>query len=102
MFKMMFSLQWKEFNRGKAVGGKLLAKILKWFGIIYVAVMAFLMGIIASAYGGPLAEFPLEEGTTASFFVRQQAVDLRISSFLIVLRYFVQATPSCEHQEHFC
>ena len=49
MFKIMFSLQWKEFNRGKAVGGKLVAKIFKWIGIIYVAFMTFLMGIIASA-----------------------------------------------------
>ena len=34
MFKLMFGLQWKEFNRGKAVGGKLVGKIFKWFGII--------------------------------------------------------------------
>ncbi len=33
MFKLMFGLQWKEFNRGKAVGGKLVGKIFKWFGI---------------------------------------------------------------------
>jgi hypothetical protein len=44
MFKIMFSLQWKEFNRGKAVGGKLVAKIFKWIGIIYVAFMTFLRG----------------------------------------------------------
>ena len=41
MFKLMFGLQWKEFNRGKAVGGKLVGKIFKWFGIIYFALMAF-------------------------------------------------------------
>ena len=39
MFKLMFGLQWKEFNRGKAVGGKLFVKILKWLGIIYFALM---------------------------------------------------------------
>ncbi|MDB4093070.1 DUF5687 family protein [Flavobacteriaceae bacterium] len=89
---MMFSLQWKEFNRGKAVGGKLVAKILKWFGIIYFAFMAFMMGIIASAYGGPLAEFPLEDGTTASFlYVNKQLIYVFV--YLIVMRYFVQSLP---------
>ena len=92
MFKIMFSLQWKEFNRGKAVGGKLVAKILKWFGIIYFAFMAFMMGIIASAYGGPLAEFPLEDGTTASFlYVNKQLIYVFV--YLIVMRYFVQSLP---------
>jgi hypothetical protein len=92
MFKMMFSLQWKEFNRGKAVGGKLVAKILKWVGIIYFAFMAFMMGIIASAYGGPLAEFPLEDGTTASFlYVNKQLIYVFV--YLIVMRYFVQSLP---------
>ena len=75
MFKMMFSLQWKEFNRGKAVGGKLVAKIFKWIGIVYLAFAAFGMGIIASAYGGPLAEFPFEEGTTVPFlYVNKQLI----------------------------
>ncbi|MDA9622950.1 DUF5687 family protein [Flavobacteriaceae bacterium] len=88
----MFSLQWKEFNRGKAVGGKLVAKILKWVGIIYFAFMAFMMGIIASAYGGPLAEFPLEDGTTASFlYVNKQLIYVFV--YLIVMRYFVQSLP---------
>ena len=92
MFKMMFSLQWKEFNRGKAVGGKLVAKIFKWIGIIYVAFMTFLMGIIVSAYGGPLAEFPLEEVTTAPFlYVNKQLIYVFV--YLIVLRYFVQSLP---------
>ena len=92
MFKMMFSLQWKEFNRGKAVGGKLVAKIFKWIGIIYVAFMTFLMGIIVSAYGGPLAEFPLEEGTTAPFlYVNKQLIYVFV--YLIVMRYFVQSLP---------
>ncbi|MDC0117201.1 DUF5687 family protein, partial [Flavobacteriaceae bacterium] len=89
---MMFSLQWKEFNRGKAAGGKLGAKILKWFGIIYFAFMAFLMGIIASFYGGPLAEFPLEDGTTVPFlYVNKQLIYVFV--YLIVLRYFVQSLP---------
>ena len=92
MFKMMFSLQWKEFNRGKAVGGKLFAKILKWLGIIYVAFMTFLMGIIASSYGGPLAEFPFEEGTTVPFlYVNKQLIYVFV--YLIVMRYFVQSLP---------
>ena len=50
MFKLMLGLQWKEFNRGKAVGGKLVGKIFKWVGIVYFAFMAFMMGIIASSF----------------------------------------------------
>ena len=92
MFKMMFSLQWKEFNRGKSVGGKLVAKIFKWFGIIYFAFMAFMMGIIASAYGGPLAEFPLKEDSIAPFlYVNKQLI--YVFAYLIVMRYFVQSLP---------
>ena len=92
MFKLMFGLQWKEFNRGKAVGGKLVGKILKWFGIIYFAFMAFMMGIIASAYGGPLAEFPLKEDSIAPFlYVNKQLI--YVFAYLIVMRYFVQSLP---------
>ena len=92
MFKMMFSLQWKEFNRGKSVGGKLVAKIFKWLGIIYFAFMAFMMGIIASAYGGPLAEFPLKEDSIAPFlYVNKQLI--YVFAYLIVMRYFVQSLP---------
>ncbi|MDA9213527.1 DUF5687 family protein, partial [Flavobacteriaceae bacterium] len=84
MFKMMFSLQWKEFNRGKAVGGKLVAKILKWFGIIYFAFMAFLMAIIAS--------FPIEEDVIAPFlYVNKQLI--YVFAYLIVMRYFIQSLP---------
>jgi len=89
---MMFSLQWKEFNRGKSVGGKLVAKIFKWLGIIYFAFMAFMMGIIASAYGGPLAEFPLKEDSIAPFlYVNKQLI--YVFAYLIVMRYFVQSLP---------
>ena len=84
MFKMMFSLQWKEFNRGKAVGGKLVAKILKWFGIIYFAFIAFGMGIIAS--------FPIEEDVIAPFlYVNKQLI--YVFAYLIVMRYFIQSLP---------
>ena len=92
MFKMMFGLQWKEFNRGKAVGGKLVGKIFKWAGIVYFAFMAFMMGIIASAYGGPLAEFPLKEDSIAPFlYVNKQLI--YVFAYLIVMRYFVQSLP---------
>ena len=92
MFKIMFSLHWKEFNRGKSVGGKLVAKIFKWLGIIYFAFMAFMMGIIASAYGGPLAEFPLKEDSIAPFlYVNKQLI--YVFAYLIVMRYFVQSLP---------
>ena len=88
----MFGLQWKEFNRGKSVGGKLLAKILKWFGIIYFAFMAFMMGIIASRYGGPSMELPVEEDTIAPFlFLNKQLI--YVFAYLIVIRYFIQSLP---------
>jgi len=84
MFKLMFGLQWKEFNRGKAVGGKLFVKILKWLGIIYFALMAFFMGIIAS--------FPIEEDSVAPFlYVNKQLI--YVFAYLIVMRYFIQSLP---------
>ena len=49
MFKTVLSLQWKEFNRGKSVGGKLAAKIFKWFWYNLFCFMSLMMGIIASA-----------------------------------------------------
>ena len=84
MFKLMFGLQWKEFNRGKAVGGKLVGKILKWFGIVYFAIMSFMMGIIVS--------FPIEEDSVAPFlYVNKQLI--YVFAYLIVIRYFVQSLP---------
>ena len=92
MFKTVLSLQWKEFNRGKSVGGKLVAKILKWFWIIYFAFMSVMMGIIASAYGGPSMEFPIKENSTAPFeFVNGQLI--YFFAYLIVMRYFIQSLP---------
>ena len=92
MFKTVLSLQWKEFNRGKSVGGKLVAKILKWFWISYFAFMSVMMGIIASAYGGPSMEFPIKENSTAPFeFVNGQLI--YFFAYLIVMRYFIQSLP---------
>ncbi len=92
MFKTVLSLQWKEFNRGKSVGGKLVAKIFKWFWIIYFAFMSVMIGIIASAYGGPLMEFPIKENSTAPFeFVNGQLI--YFFAYLIVMRYFIQSLP---------
>ena len=54
--------------------------------------MAFMMGIIASAYGGPLAEFPLKEDSIAPFlYVNKQLI--YVFAYLIVMRYFVQSLP---------
>ena len=96
MFKTVLSLQWKEFNRGKSVGGKLVAKIFKWFWIIYFAFMSVMMGIIASAYGGPSMEFPIKENSTAPFeFVNGQLI--YFFAYLIVMRYFIQSLPVFEN-----
>ena len=92
MFKTVLSLQWKEFNRGKSVGGKLVAKIFKWFWLIYFAFMSVMMGIIASAYGGPSMEFPLENNSLAPFeYVNGQLI--YFFAYLIVMRYFIQSLP---------
>ena len=92
MFKTVLSLQWKEFNRGKSVGGKLVAKIFKWFWLIYFAFMSVMIGIIASAYGGPLMEFPLENNSLAPFeYVNGQLI--YFFAYLIVMRYFIQSLP---------
>ena len=54
--------------------------------------MAFMMGIIASSYGGPLAEFPLKEDSVAPFlYVNKQLI--YVFAYLIVMRYFVQSLP---------
>ena len=90
--KQVLSLQWKEFNRGKSVGGKLVAKIFKWFWLIYFAFMSVMIGIIASAYGGPLMEFPLENNSLAPFeYVNGQLI--YFFAYLIVMRYFIQSLP---------
>ena len=92
MFKTVFSLQWKEFNRGKSVGGKLVAKIFKWFWLIYFTIMSVLMGVIASAYGGPSMEFPIENNSLAPFeYVNGQLI--YFFAYLIVMRYFIQSLP---------
>jgi hypothetical protein len=92
MFKTVLSLQWKEFNRGKSVGGKLAAKIFKWFWLIYFAFMSLMMGIIASAYGGPSMEFPIEKNSLVPFeYVNGQLI--YFFAYLIVMRYFIQSLP---------
>ena len=92
MFKTVLSLQWKEFNRGKSVGGKLVAKIFKWFWIIYFAIMSVMIGILASAYGGPSMEFPLENNSLAPFeYANGQLI--YFFAYLIVMRYFIQSLP---------
>ena len=92
MFKTALSLQWKEFNRGKSIGEKLVAKILKWFWIVYFAFMSVMMGIIASSYGGPSMKFPIKSDSLASFeYVNGQLI--YFFAYLIVMRYFIQSLP---------
>ena len=69
-----------------------LQKYLNGFGIIYFAFMSVMMGIIASAYGGPSMEFPIKENSTAPFeFVNGQLI--YFFAYLIVMRYFIQSLP---------
>ena len=92
MFKMFLKLNWKEFNRGSSISTKLVAKIFKWFWIIYFAFMSVMIGIIASAYGGPTMEFPLNEDSAIPFlYVNKQMI--YFFAYLIVMRYFIQTLP---------
>ena len=82
MFKMFLKLNWKEFNRGNSISIKLVAKIFKWFWIIYFAFISFMIGIIASAYGGPTMEFPLKEDSAIPFlYVNKQMIYFFSHSF---------------------
>lgn len=79
MFKMFLKLNWKEFNRGASISTKLVAKILKWFWIIYFAFMSLLLAVIASDLSEPF------------LYVNKQLIYFFI--YLIVIRYFVQSLP---------
>ena len=90
MFKTVFSLQWKEFNRGKSVGGKLATKIFKWFWIVYFALMSFLMSIIVALPSND-NEFENLRGDDPFSFVNSQLI--YFFAYLIVMRYFIQSLP---------
>ena len=90
MFKLMFGLQWKEFNRGKAVGGKLVTKIFKWFWIIYFALMSFLMAIIVALPSNDKAVESLK-GDDPFSLVNSQLI--YFFAYLVVIRYFIQSLP---------
>jgi hypothetical protein len=79
MFKMFLKLNWKEFNRGASISTKLVAKILKWFWIIYFAFISLGLAVIASDLSEPF------------LYVNKQLIYFFI--YLIVIRYFVQSLP---------
>ena len=91
MFKTVFSLQWKEFNRGKSVGGKLATKIFKWFWIVYFALMSFLMSIIVALPSND-NEFENLRGDDPFSFVNSQLI--YFFAYLIIMRYFIQSLPT--------
>ena len=79
MFKMFLKLNWKEFNRGASISTKLVAKILKWFWIIYFAFISIGLALIASDLSEPF------------LYVNKQLIYFFI--YLVVIRYFVQSLP---------
>ena len=84
MFKMFLKLNWKEFNRSKSLGGKTVAKVFKWFGIVYVAILSLAWGIILS--------WPKEEDVMAPFLnINKQLIYGLV--YLVVMRYFIQSLP---------
>ena len=76
---MFLKLNWKEFNRGASISTKLVAKILKWFWIIYFAFISMGLAVIASDLSEPF------------LYVNKQLIYFFI--YLIVIRYFVQSLP---------
>ena len=84
MFKVFLKLNWKEFNRSKSLGGKTIAKILKWLGIIYFAFLSIAWGIILS--------WPKEDDVMAPFLYINKQLIYAIA-YLVVMRYFIQALP---------
>lgn len=80
MFKMFLKLNWKEFNRGSSISTKLVAKIFKWFWIIYFALISVPIAYIASNYD----EQPF-------IYVNKQMI--YFFAYLIVMRYFIQTLP---------
>ncbi len=84
VFKVFLKLNWKEFNRSKSLGEKTIAKIFKWFGIIYFAFLSIAWGIILS--------WPKEDDVMAPFFyINKQLIYALV--YLVVMRYFIQALP---------
>ena len=81
---MFLKLNWKEFNRSKSLGGKTVAKVFKWFGIVYVAILSLAWGIILS--------WPKEEDVMAPFlYINKQLIYALV--YLVVMRYFIQSLP---------
>ena len=80
MFKIFLKLNWKEFNRGSSISTKLVAKIFKWFWIIYFALISVPIAYIASNYD----EQPF-------IYVNKQMI--YFFAYLIVMRYFIQTLP---------
>ena len=81
---MFLKLNWKEFNRSKSLGGKTVAKVFKWFGIVYVAILSLAWGIILS--------WPKEEDVMAPFLhINKQLIYGLV--YLVVMRYFIQSLP---------
>jgi len=84
MFKMFLKLNWKEFNRSKSLGGKTVAKVFKWIGIVYFAILSLAWGIILS--------WPKEEDVMAPFlYINKQLIYGLV--YLVVMRYFIQSLP---------
>ncbi len=84
MFKMFLKLNWKEFNRSKSLGGKTVAKVFKWIGIVYFAILSLAWGIILS--------WPKEEDVMAPFlYINKQLIYALV--YLVVMRYFIQSLP---------
>ena len=81
---MFLKLNWKEFNRSKSLGGKTVAKVFKWIGIVYFAILSLAWGIILS--------WPKEEDVMAPFlYINKQLIYCLV--YLVVMRYFIQSLP---------
>ena len=86
MFLTFLSLQWKSFFRGESAGANVMAKIFKWFWIVYFAFLTPLLGLIT--YKVIKEDFQVDD---PFLFLNKNLI--YVFGYWIVMRYFIQPIP---------
>ena len=86
MFLTFLSLQWKSFFRGESVGANVMAKIFKWFWILYFAFLTPILGLIT--YKVIKEDFQVDD---PFLFLNKNLI--YVFGYWIVMRYFIQPIP---------
>ncbi|MDC3077524.1 DUF5687 family protein [Flavobacteriales bacterium] len=89
MFQLI-NLQWKSFFRSASIAGNLFSKIIMFFGIIYVTLMSFLLGII-HGWGISLTNPEAEKIANPFLWINKEII--YIIGYSIVIRYLFQKIP---------